>query len=112
MKRLSFLVTLCLAGCAAPLAVAPAPTEQRAVYQAEADYSAALRLAIAYESLPSSDPALNSKITAAAKAAWAAIKTAQDLVRANSAAAQVSAALANVSSTMSAFQAAVAQVKK
>lgn len=80
-----------LSGCAA-LASQPDPNLQRGVYTAEAGFEAALKVAVAYENLPTcsatqkfpcSDPVAITKITASARAARASLSTAEAAVRSN-----------------------------
>lgn len=99
-----------LGGCAGPIAAGE--SQQRLVYRAEGDFSAALPLAVAYDHLPDcvtgqvtacSSPLVRPKLNAAAKAARVSLSTAEALVRSKSAAAQVAAAVAKAQQDVLAF---------
>lgn len=129
MNRLSFRVALllcaagltCMEGCA-PVSLGTPGGPARGVYQAQSDFAAVLDAAQAYENLPychpgdgtplCSDRDMDSKITAAAKAASAALMTVQDAVRGGSPISVINAELADAQNDLATFGALVASVKK
>lgn len=104
-------VAVMLGGCATTGVTAP--SAQREVYIAESDFAAALRIAVAYESLPQcgahpapcSDPSIVAKVTAAAKAARASLSTAQAAAQSTNNDAAIVAAAAEAQQDVAAFAA-------
>lgn len=105
-------IAMMLAGCAAGLSGSPTVGAQQMVYSAENDFQAALRIAVAYEALPScpasgavcADPATVTKVTAAAKAARASLSTAEAAVRSGSNASAITTAALQAQSDVATFQ--------
>lgn len=108
-----------LAGCAT-LSGSPGPQLQRGVYAAESDFAAGLRIAVAYEALPScgghpapcSDPKVEAKIKVAAMAARASLSTAEAAVRSGSNGAALANAALQARADVSAFTALAAELGK
>jgi hypothetical protein len=107
-------IAMTLGGCAGGLQGSPTVASQRMVYSAETDFEAALRLAVAYEQLPTcsatqkfpcSDPSTVTKVTAAAKAARASLLTAEAAVRSNSNASAMTTAALQAQQDVSVFTA-------
>jgi hypothetical protein len=102
---------LALAGCATPIAATP--SSERVVYQAEASFAAALRLAVTYEALPDcatgvtlcSSAPLRHKLNTAAHAARASLSTAEALVRSHTGGEQVGVLLGQATKDVAQFQA-------
>lgn len=105
-------MVLALGGCAGGFSAAPTTGSQQMVYSAETDFSAALRVAVAYEALPPcpaagtvcADPATVTKITAAAKAARASLTTAEAAVRSSTNADALATAALQAQSDVAAFK--------
>lgn len=107
-----------LAGCAS-FSAAPTPSARQEVYNAESDFAAALRIAVAYEALPAcsaaqtfpcSDPKVVTKVTAAARAARASLATAEAAVRSSSNATALTTAALQAQSDVAVFRALAASL--
>ena len=109
-----------LTGCStlSTLSGSPSVTLQRDVYSAENDFAAVLPVAVAYENLPRcgtaaaagavcAQPAIVAKITAAATAARASLKTAEAAARSSSNLSALEAAALQARGDVSAFRALV-----
>jgi hypothetical protein len=108
---------IALSGCAGGFSAAPSAGSQQMVYSAESDFAAALRVAVAYEALPTcsatqkfpcSDPSAVTKLTAAARAARASLTTAEAAVRSSTNAAALTTAAIQAQSDVAAFKALAA----
>jgi hypothetical protein len=106
-------IAMTLGGCAGGLQGSPTVASQRMVYSAETDFAAALRIAVAYESLPvcgthttpCADPQVVAKVTAAAKTARASLSTAEAAVRSSSNQAAITTAALQAQQDVSVFTA-------
>lgn len=115
MRALILVAGACLAlsGCAGGFSAAPTTASQQMVYSAENDFQAALRVVVAYEQLPTcsstqsfpcSDPATVTRVTAAARAARASLKTAEAAVRSGTNAQAITTAAVMAQADVTAFQ--------